>query len=155
MNRKVNKLRIFSIVGIIVTLLTMLGFTYAYFSVEVFGNSNAKRTAFKNNPLTITYSNDTPNITSASSFTPGESISKTFSITNPTNETLSFSISLSDITNTFTRVSDIEYELILDGVTITSDTFPTSEKVITYSQIVESNETLNKSVSSSKSYCLG
>ena len=94
MNRK--KLLIFSITGIILTTILLLGVTFGYFNVKVIGNENAKSLTFKNNPLTITYSNNTSSITSSSSsFTPGDSITKTFSITNPTSETLNISIKLS------------------------------------------------------------
>ena len=58
-----------------------------------------------NNPLSITYSDNTSHISSndTESFTPGSTFSKTMTVTNNTNRAFDFKMSLEDVVNTFTR----------------------------------------------------
>ena len=141
---KKNK-KIILLTMLVLIVLTLIYTSYGFFSTKIFGNDTSKTTTFKNNPLSITY-NDNTNIISGDateSFTPGSTITKTFSVSNPGTTAFSFGIILDDIINTFTRTQDITYTVTLDGNEIINDIFPTSKKTIIYNQNIEPNETLN------------
>ena len=135
------------LIGIIVlTIVVGLLFTsYAYFNTQIFGNSGAKLSVFKNNPLTITYSDDTNEITgdATDSFTPGSTITKTFTLTNPGTTSFDYSVTLDNITNTFTRTQDITYTLALNGTNVVTDTFPSETKTVVYNETILAGETIS------------
>ena len=138
-----KKLIITSIVFILFSFVLLT--SYGYITTTILGNNLSKLNIFKSNPFTIVYS-DSTNIISgdvSDSFTPGSTITKTFTITNPKTETLSFSIALDDVTNTFTRTNDITYTISLNGTVLKTDIFPTTKETIIYNQSIEPNETLN------------
>ena len=140
MNRR-NKIITLSILLIVFVFILLT--SYGYLSTTILGNNNSKKNIFKSNPFTIVYSENNNIITGDNSFTPVNSITKSFSVTNPKSETLSFSITLDNVTNTFTRTNDITYTLTLNGDEIKSDVFPTDKTTVVYNQNIESNETLN------------
>ena len=126
-------------------LLAILLVSYAYISTVTKGNENSKKNTFKSNPLSILYSDNTNLITGDAnvSFTPGSTITKTFSLSNSTGSGLFFSISLENVINTFTRNQDITYTLSLNGEVLKSGIFPSSTTTLVYSQFIDSDETLN------------
>ena len=140
-----NRKRIILLSMLLLIAITLIYTSYGFFSTKIFGNDTAKLNTFKNNPLSIVYSDSTDTIVgdATESFTPGSTITKTFSVTNPNSEEFNFSISLDEITNTFTRTNDIEYSISLDGEILITDKFPTSTKTVIYNQYIKGNETLN------------
>ena len=140
-----NRKRIILLSMLLLIAITLIYTSYGFFSTKIFGNDTAKLNTFKNNPLSIVYSDSTDTIVGdvTESFTPGSTITKTFSVTNPNSEEFNFSISLDEITNTFTRTNDIEYSISLDGEILITDKFPTSTKTVIYNQYIKGNETLN------------
>ena len=141
---KIRKKLIITIIVFILFSFVLLT-SYGYITTTILGNNLSKLNIFKSNPFTIVYS-DSTNIISgdvSDSFTPGSTITKTFTITNPKTETLSFSIALDDVTNTFTRTNDITYTISLNGTVLKTDIFPTTKETIIYNQSIEPNETLN------------
>lgn len=134
------------ILGIVVLIgITFIFTSYGFFNTKISGNEESKLSTFKNNPLSITYADSTNVISgdASDSFTPGSTITKTFTVTNPGTSSFSFGIILDNVTNTFTRTQDITYTVTLDGLELINDVFPTSKKTIIYNQNIEPNETLN------------
>ena len=131
-------LSIFSFFGFIL----LVGISYAFYSTVILGNDLSKITKFINTPISITYSGNTELIESDVSFTPGASITKTFSVTNDSSNPFNFSISLVDVSNTFTRTDDITYTLELGNEELITEAFPTDDKIIVYGQRIKGNETL-------------
>ena len=126
-------------------LLFILVVSYGFITTTILGNNNSILNVFKSNPFTIVYTDSTNVISgdASDSFSPGSTITKSFTITNPKDSTLSFSIYLDNVTNTFTRKNDITYTLSLNGNDLKTGVFPSSKETIIYGQSIEPNETLN------------
>ena len=104
---------------VIAIMLIISGVSYAYFAVTATGTSN--NNIVTSGTMKINF-NDGPEV-SLENAIPGDTLSKTFSVTNTGNVTSNYNIDLSDVSNTFANQSDLVYTLTSDsGVNITSDT---------------------------------
>ncbi len=57
---------------------------------------------------------------------PGDSFTKTFTVKNTGTSPISFKVVMNDVTNTFSRATDLTYVLYEDGTEISSGYFPTT-----------------------------
>src|SRR5574344_608057 len=111
---------------ICIVVISMMGATYAYFTLKVVGEgSNTALTAF-NGTMEITYT-DTSNVSLVNAYT-GESISKTFTVENTGDSTVYYNIDLEELVNNFTNPDDLVYTLSESGgnVAISSTPVPTT-----------------------------
>lgn len=97
---------------IFVIVVATLFVSYGYITAEISGNETSKQSVFNGQIIKVEYSDGTETLTSKQGvFTPGSTITKTFTIKNTGNVSVKYSINLDNITNTFTRKNDITYEL--------------------------------------------
>ena len=107
MNRK--KYVIFSLIGIIIIIIIMIGFTYGFFMSRVKGNSsNTVVLESGEAELTLQYfdTEDEYHL-----ITPGYTHYQMFTVTNTGNIEVAYSIFLENVVNEFVRTNDIIYTL--------------------------------------------
>ena len=102
---KDKKIYIMLVVSI---LLTVIGVSLAYFSLNIIGNDTAKYNTITTGNLSLTY-NDT-NELSFDNALPGDSITKTITVKNTGTEEVSYNLVWQELTNTITN-----NELVIEG----------------------------------------
>ncbi len=139
MKKRKNKILI--IIFILLVSISLIGITYAYFLTRIIGNSSTTSISGTLGKIEITYE-DGNGVITANDLFPGESISKSFTVTNTGNQDVdSFGITLENITNTFERKKDLIYTLKCssnisekcNGVSV--DIFPSQAKTIVSNSI--------------------
>lgn len=110
MNRR--KLIIVSIIGIFLTLVIMIGLTYAYYLTQISDNTSTKSISVTTQYLSLLYGDGNAEIVATNIF-PGEDIaSKTFTVTNTGNALVEdYVVVLEDVINNFVLREDIVYTL--------------------------------------------
>ena len=139
---KKNMLALLIIFNVLIGL-SLIVTSYAYIYALVKGNDNSKIIIYKNNPLTINYTDNNNVIANDNSFTPGSTITKSFRVSNNTEADFSFSLVLKNVLNTFNRKDDITYSLSLNGNVIKTGIFPDEDTTLVYQQDINSNEYLD------------
>ena len=141
---KKNKVIFVLLVLLIIGLLYVAYISYGFFNTRIFGNDNSKVSKYVNSPISITYSDNTSlvSLEEVESFTPGDSFSKTITVTNSSNKSFNFKMSLEDVINTFTRKQDITYTLSIGNNIIKTNMFPSEDEVIIFSQAIQANESI-------------
>ena len=102
---KNKKIYIMLVVSI---LLTVIGVSLAYFSLNIIGNDTAKYNTITTGNLSLTY-NDTSEL-SFDNALPGDSITKTITVKNTGTEEVSYNLVWQELTNTITN-----NELVIEG----------------------------------------
>ncbi len=95
--------------GIILISIFMLMCTYAYFSVNVFGESKKISLDTFDGNTDVVYT-DTSNVTMLNAYT-GDSITKTFTIKNKGNYDIYYDIKLENVVNNFENPNDLVYTI--------------------------------------------
>ena len=110
MNRK--RMIIISITGIVLVTLIMLGLTYAYFMVKVYGNNSDKSLGVTLANLQIKYA-DNNDVLTGDKIEPGVILpSKTFTVSNIGDGKVNdYAVYLENVVNTFSIHEDIKYTL--------------------------------------------
>ena len=103
MNRK-QKI-IISVTGIFITLLILVGLTYAYFLTRIQGNTNTKSISVTTANLILEYADVNDELITDSKVVPGKSWTKTFVATNKGNSAVTYGVALENIVNTLDRKS--------------------------------------------------
>ena len=119
--------------------------SYGFVSARISNNELAKKQTFTNQKLEVEYSDGTETLTSTNtSFIPGSTITKEFTIKNTGNVSITYSIKITDLINEFKRPADITYEMYLNDEIIEKTTFPIyDEEPIAGNIIIDKNETQN------------
>lgn len=106
---KKNKKRIIlSITAITLILLILVGLTYAYFLTNIQGNTNNKSISVDTANLALAYGDGNGSIV-GTTVAPGTVIgTKTFTVTNTGNVTVSYGVFLEDVINDLERTSDLQ-----------------------------------------------
>ncbi len=102
----------FSVVGITIILLTLVGLTYAYYLTRIQGNTNNKSIDITSAYLRLRYDDGNKEIT-MKNIMPGTIIgTKTFSVTNEGNAKVDgYAVYLEDLINELSRKDDLVYTL--------------------------------------------
>ena len=109
MKRK-NKI-IFSLTGITIIMLALLGFTYGYYLTNIYGNTNSNSISVTTADLMLTY-DDNNSYIDMTNIMPGTSASKTFTVSNLGTEDLEeYAVGIDEVTNTLTRTQDLTYSI--------------------------------------------
>ncbi len=126
---------------LIAIMLVISGVSYAYFAVIATGTSNNNIVTSGTMKITFT---DGPQVRLDNAI-PGDTLTKTFSVTNTGNVSTSYDIFLSEISDTFADQSDLVYTLTSNsGVNITSDTqLPGEDDSLSTNIAIGVNETHN------------
>ena len=123
---------------VIAIMLVISGVSYAYFAVTATGTSNNNIVTSGTMKITFT---DGPQI-SLENAIPGDTLTKTFSVTNTGNVATNYDIFLSDIVNTFADSSDLVYTLTsTNGANVTETVIPTISSKIVSNQSIDVDET--------------
>ncbi len=123
---------------VIAIMLIISGVSYAYFAVTTTGSSNPN--IVTSGTMKINYT-DGPEVRLDNAI-PGDTLSKTFSVTNTGNVATSYSIYLSDVVNTFADSTDLVYTLTsTNGANVTETTIPTTNSKIVSNQSIDVNVT--------------
>lgn len=137
-----------NIIGIVIALLVVISLmitaSYAYFSIDVLGNSNDMLVNTFNSNMEITF-NETSNISLVNAYT-GESIKKTFNIKNTGDSVVYYDLLFKNLVNNFVTTTDLVYTLYsTDGGSIVlNKTVPTMDnKYIARNVRLEANKTHN------------
>ena len=140
---KKKKIIIYSSIIVLIVLTIILFTTYAFITTKVSGNSSGKKYQAISKIIRIEYSDGKETLSSNinDTFTPGSVITKTFTVTNTGDDEIDYTIYLENVTNTFTRYSDITYELYDSSNTkIYEGTFPKTDNVISDTYKLKKNE---------------
>ena len=126
---------------VIAIMLIISGVSYAYFAVTTSGTSNPN--IVTSGTMKITFS-DGPEVKLDNAI-PGDTLTKTFSVTNTGNVVTSYDIGLVEVASTFVDATDLAYTLTSDnGVNITSDTqLPSEDDSISTNISINVGETHN------------
>lgn len=128
----------------IVALVAVFYVSYGFVAARITNNEFAKKQTFINQKLEIEYSDGSEELISKNtSFIPGSTITKTFTIKNNGNVKLNFKINLKDVINEFSRKNDITYELYLEDELIATNKFPNFNSTIAYNQTINVNRINN------------
>lgn len=142
MNKR-NLIIILANIGIILVCLTMITATYAYFTVKVDGNSDPIEISTFNKKMKINYV-DTSNVSLVNAYT-GDSITKTFSITNTGETLVYYDIVLEKVVNNFIKTDDLVYTLYGDnnGAIVKETVMPKTDYTLASNIKIDVNETQN------------
>ena len=127
---------------LVVTTILLLGLTYAYYKTRINGNTKDKSISVTSKKLEITYA-DGNGVIEGTGIEPGYTTTKTFTVENTGDETLSYSIKLDKITNTFSRTEDWMYVLKKGDAEVSSGVLPTNETYIVNVVSIDSKATNN------------
>ena len=121
---------IFACLGILFSSFLMILSTYAYFSVEVEGESTDMSLVAFNDNTDVVFK-DTSNVSIINFYT-GEEITKSFSVTNTSKYTIYYDIKLDNVVNNFAHPSDLVYELDSNnnGAYRNQSIMPTEDEII-------------------------
>ena len=140
---KKKKIIIYSSIIVLIVLTIILFTTYAFITTKVSGNSSGKKYQAISKIIRIEYSDGKETLSSNinDTFTPGSVITKTFTVTNSGDDEIDYTIYLENVTNTFTRYSDITYELYDSSNTkIYEGIFPKTDNTISDTYKLKKNE---------------
>lgn len=109
---KKNKMFFISIAGIAIIFIALLGFSYGFFLTRINGNTNTNSILATSSDLSLKYEEGQNSNIELEDFEPGVKASKTFSVTNDGDSTVSsYGVYLEDIVNTFSRTEDLDITL--------------------------------------------
>lgn len=110
MEEKERKNRIILIIIFTLTILvTIAGTTFAYLSVNIFGNETASSILFKTQKLGITYDSG-PNLIATLDY--GNFVTKTFRVTNTGDSAVVYNIVWTNVTNNFGIPDELKYTVV-------------------------------------------
>ncbi len=141
MNRKQRI--VFSVVGITIVLLTLIGLTYAYYLTRIQGNTNEKSIDITSAYLALSYDDGNKEIT-MNNILPGTTItSKTFTVTNVGNATVgNYVVALENVINELKYSDDLVYTLKCTSnnakspcTSETTGIYPKSNQVLVHNSI--------------------
>jgi hypothetical protein len=115
-----KKKEIIALVAVIIAAVVMISIgSYAYFTAQVTGTSQAN--TITSGTMAITYA-DGPSITLDNAI-PGDTVVKTFTVTNTGNVDSNYDVYLSEVNNGFADQTDLAYSLVSTdgGYSTTSD----------------------------------
>ena len=125
--RKRNRICL-TIVGILLAIVLLVGFSYAYYSANVKEN-NKSQTVIKTNELGLIYTGVSE--ISAPSMIPGDSFKKTFTVENTSDVAVDFNIYMENVTNEFN--GDLVYTIKDEkGVVVEENVMPKTKEGKTY-----------------------
>ena len=112
------------IIGIALSflLLSAIGFTYAFFTATVNGNEDAKDQVVETGTLSLVYK-DGQEISLNNAY-PGDSINKTFTVTNTGTLIADYSINLSELINTIEND-----ELVIEGACLSYEKYDSDKSI--------------------------
>lgn len=139
---KNKRIIILCITAIVLIVTGLLYFSYGYYMTNITGAENSKKLTSLTKIFKFEFSDGTEKLVSSNTnFIPGSVIEKTFTITNKSTEGVYFNIDLDEVTNTFSRTSDIIYEVYYNNEIISTNTFPTTNASIATNLYVEKDGT--------------
>ncbi len=139
---KNKKIIILCITAIVLIITGLLYFSYGFYMTNITGTENSKKLTSITKIFKFEFSDGTEKLTSNNtSFIPGSVIEKTFTITNKSTEGVYFNIDLDEVTNSFSRTSDIVYEVYYNDNVISTNTFPTVDSSIATNLYIEKDGT--------------
>lgn len=139
---KNKRIIILCITAIVLIVTGLLYFSYGYYMTNITGTENSKKLTSLTKIFKFEFSDGTENLVSSNTnFIPGSVIEKTFTITNKSTEGVYFNIDLDDVTNTFSRTSDIIYEVHYNSEIISTNIFPTTNSSIATNLYIEKDGT--------------
>jgi len=117
------------IIGIVSTLVLMLGFSVAYFTTQIIGEGKKITVTTPNLEIIFT---DNSEVIVENKILPGWSTSKTFTVENRSNDTFKYNISMKEFINTFV-LEYLEYKITsTNGYNMTEyEVIPKSEETST------------------------
>ena len=128
MNNKYVKLLILVAAFLILSLSSLA--SYAYFTAKVTGNEEATKMVITSGHMEVEF--DVGNvITTGENMLPGETITKTFNVTNTGDVDATYNIYLNEVFNTFVNKDELVYELTDEnGVVISQREVPSTSGAI-------------------------
>ena len=122
---------IFASIGIILISIFMIVSTYAYFSINVFGEGKKINLSTFDGNTDVVYT-DTSNVSMVNAYT-GEEITKTFTIKNKGDYDIYYDIRLENVVNNFENPDDLVYTIIEEnnnGAYRKESIIPTSDETL-------------------------
>ena len=112
------------LVGVIITAIVLvIGSTYAFYNAVISGDGSS--ITIKSGSLSLDLEDNNP--ITLNNAQPGSSASKTFTVTNTSNNTMLYNIKLVDVINTFVDKTDLVYTLVGDNDINIEETIVPSE----------------------------
>lgn len=139
---KNRRIIVLCITAIVLIVTGLLYFSYGYYMTNITGTENSKKLTSLTKIFKFEFSDGTEKLVSSNTnFIPGSVIEKTFTITNKSTEGVYFNIDLDEVTNTFSRTSDIIYEVYYNNEIISTNIFPTINSSIVTNLYIEKDGT--------------
>lgn len=115
-----KRIIIICLIVVVLVISGILYFSYGYYLTNIAGTESSKKLISLTKIFKIVFSDGTEKLVSNNiNFIPGSVLEKTFTIKNKSTECVYFNIDLDEVTNTFSRTSDIIYELYYNDSTNT------------------------------------
>lgn len=139
---KNKRIIILCITAIVLIVTGLLYFSYGYYMTNITGTENSKKLTSLTKIFKFEFSDGTEKLVSNNTnFIPGSVLEKTFTIKNKSTDGVYFNIDLDEVTNTFSRTSDIIYEVYYNDEIVSTNTFPTTNASIATNLYIEKDET--------------
>jgi len=118
MGKKNKKSIIIGITTLVLVTLILLGLSYAYYRTRIIGNQNDESISVQSKNMEVTYEDGTASLSTTGKIEPGFTASKTFYVENTGDQSVTYSIMLENINNTFERNQDWTWTLTENGTKI-------------------------------------
>ncbi len=131
------------ILGISIIIILLISLTFAYFVPSISGTPSSNNITGTSGDLVLEYGDGSGNVTTGE-FYPGDTIAtKTFTVKNTGNGSISYSVVLENVTNTLTRKSDLVYTLSCSSSCSgkSETTFPSSSPTTLVTNTISANTT--------------
>ncbi|MBQ3020943.1 MAG: hypothetical protein IJD92_01810 [Bacilli bacterium] len=120
---KQNKILIITL-SLVIGLLSLIGFSYAYYLISVKGNTTNKSIVVTSADLELIYDDGTNEIITMSKFRPDTIIAtKTFTVENTGSKTNNYAVYLEDVINEYERQQDMNISLSCKTINTTNDEY--------------------------------
>ena len=141
-NMKNKRIIVLCITAVVLVISGILYFSYGYYLTNIAGTESSKKLTSLTKIFKFEFSDGTEKLVSNNTnFIPGSVLEKTFTITNKSTEGVYFNIDLDEVTNTFSRTSDIIYEIYYNDEIISTNVFPTIDDSIATNLYIEKDGT--------------
>lgn len=139
---KNKRIIVLCITAIVLIVTGLLYFSYGYYMTNITGTENSKKLTSLTKIFKFEFSDGTEKLVSNNTnFIPGSVLEKTFTIKNKSTDGVYFNIDLDEVTNTFSRTSDIIYEVYYNDEIVSTNTFPTTNASIATNLYIEKDGT--------------
>lgn len=133
-----KSLSILLLTFLLIVVLRLAGITYGYYTARIVGNTNNTSLSVTSKNLNVEYSDGTSIMNFKGDYLfPGDSAEKLWTVKNNGDDVTTYNVLVDNVSNEFTRIQDLRYELYLNNEMVSSGAINNNLKQYLY---------LNKSI---------